>query len=103
MYNSLPYIPVNTAELLVLEKSVGILRNEEGALLSLKGNRKVYDEIIAGTFFIVGINKEGNITSLSEENLKKYQRLFWQIEDYSDDEVSKSYWDKFERTIAEME
>ena len=55
--------------MIILEKNVGILRNEESALLSLKRNRKVNREIIAGTFFIVGIDDKGYISSLDDELL----------------------------------
>lgn len=91
------------AEIIVLDKDAGLLRNKEGALLGLKGNRKVNDEIIAGTFFIVGIDDKGYISSLSDELLEKYKKRFWNIENYTDKEVSKSYWDKFEETINSLE
>ena len=34
------------AEILLIECYIGILRNSEGSLLNLKGNRKVNDEIV---------------------------------------------------------
>ena len=71
--------------------------------LNLKGNRKVNDEIIAGTFFIVGIDDKGYISSLDDELLEKYKKRFWNIENYTDKEVIKSYWNKFEETINLME
>ena len=91
------------AEVIFLEKNAGLLRNSEGALLNLKGNRKVNDEIIAGTFFIVGIDDKGYISSLDDELLEKYKTRFWNIENYTDKEVSKSYWNKFEETINLIE
>ena len=91
------------AELLILEKSIGLIRNEEGALLNLKGNRRIGEEIIAGPFFIVGVDDNGYIISLNDEDVNIYKEKFWGIEDYTDAEVSLSYWDKFERTIDEME
>ena len=60
------------AEIIVIENGIGILRNSEGALLDLKGNRKINGEIIAGTFFVISFDEHGFITSLSEENIKKY-------------------------------
>ena len=49
------------AEILLIESYIGILRNSEGSLLNLKGNRKINDEIIAGTFFVVGFDELGNV------------------------------------------
>ena len=87
----------------MLENDIGILRNEEGSLLNLKGNRYVEDEIIAGTFLVVGIDENGNIISLTDEQCEKYCNKFWDIEFYSDKEVSKSYWDRFENMINSFE
>lgn len=96
------YYIINT-EMLILEDDVGIIKNEESELLNLKGNRKINESILAGTFFVVGIDENKNITSLSNEQLEKYTRRFWEIEEYTDDEVSKSFWDSFEKTIADMD
>ena len=52
---------------MIVEDGVGILRNEEGPLLNLKGNRRIENEIIAGTFIVVGIDKNGNFKSLTDE------------------------------------
>ena len=79
-------------EVIMIEDDVALICNSEGALLNLKGNRKVGNNIIAGTFFIVGV-KDGRIASLSKEKAEKYYKRFEKIEIYSDSEVSASYWD----------
>ena len=79
-------------ELLVIEDGIGILRNEEGPLLNLKGNRRIENEIIAGTFIVVGIDENGNFKSLTDEQLLRYSDRFKEIEEYSDEEVNKAYW-----------
>lgn len=79
-------------EAIMLEKNVALIYNSEGALLGLKGNRKIDNTIIAGTFFVVGV-KGGIIASLTKENQEKYFKRFENIETYSDSEVSASYWD----------
>lgn len=79
-------------EAIMLEKDVALVYNSEGALLNLKGNRKVGKTIIAGTFFVVGV-KNGIIASLTKEKQDKYYKRFEKIEIYSDSEVSASYWD----------
>ena len=38
-------------EFVELEENVVLVRNAEGFLLGLEGNRQIGDEIIAGTFF----------------------------------------------------
>ena len=80
------------AELLIVEDGVGILRNEEGPLLNLKGNRRIKNEIIAGTFIVVGIDENGNFKSLTDEQLSRYSNSFKEIEEYTDEEVNNAYW-----------
>jgi len=80
------------AEIVELEKDVALVKNQEGFLLDLEGNRRVGDEIILGTFFIAGIDDEGNITSLSADKIKKYRKQFWKIEKFTNKEISDAYW-----------
>ena len=80
------------AELLIVEDGVGILRNEEGPLLNLKGNRRIKNEIIAGTFIVVGIDENGNFKSLTDEQLLRYSDRFKETEEYTDEEVNNAYW-----------
>ena len=80
------------AEIVELEKDVVLVKNQEGFLLDLKGNRRVGDEIISGTFFIAGIDDERNITSLPADKIKKYCKQFWEIEKFTNKEISDAYW-----------
>lgn len=63
--------------------------NEEGKVLGLEANRALYNErgdlidIIAGTFFICGVEGDG-FTSLSPELMEKYKARF------ADPEIFKS-------------
>ena len=67
------------------EDPVAIICNEEEKLNGMEYNRAIRDEngevreIIAGPFLIVGLD-EDSFGSLSEDMLKKYQRLFAQPE-----------------------
>ena len=79
------------AELLTVEDGVGILRNEEGSLLNLKGNRRIENEIIAGTFIVVGIDENGNFKSLTDEQVSRYSDRFKEIEEYIDEDVNEAY------------
>ena len=83
---------LSDVEAIMLEKDVALLYNKEGALLGLKGNRKVGETIITGTFFVVGVNN-GKVASLTKEMQEKYYKRFEKIEKYEDKEVSNAYWD----------
>ena len=53
-----------------------IICNDEGKNMGLPLNRVLEDyDIIAGTFFICGLAKE-NFSSLTEQQLQKYQQKF---------------------------
>lgn len=62
---------------------VGLMLNDEGKLLGMEPNRSLKDEdgniydVIAGTFYVVGLDEE-NFGSLSEELIEKYIKKFKQ-------------------------
>jgi len=54
-----------------------VICNEEGKILGLEWNREIGDDIIAGTFFIVGDNPDiGEDRSLTDEQIEKYKERF---------------------------
>ena len=63
------------------EDQVGLLMNEEGKLRGMELNRALRDEngqiydIIAGTFFVVGLG-EDDFCSLTDEQIKTYLNKF---------------------------
>ena len=67
------------------EDPVAIICNEEGKLNGMEYNRAIRDEngevreIIAGPFLIVGLGEE-DFTSLSDDMVQKYKRMFTQPE-----------------------
>ena len=67
------------------EEPVALICNEEGKLLGLPWNRALYDdednlyEIIAGTFFICGIDSS-DFCSLTDEQMETYRKRFAQPE-----------------------
>ena len=79
------------AATLELEQGIHMVYNQEAPLLGLKGNRKVLDKIISGTFLIVATDDKGYITSLTSRQINKYGLKYWDIEEYSDDEISYNY------------
>ena len=65
------------------EEPVALVCNDEGKLLGLPMNRALYDEeeqlydIISGTFFLCGAPPDcDHFTSLTREQVEKYQRKF---------------------------
>lgn len=64
-------------EYINLEDDIDIICNEEGKLRNLEFNRIVENNIIAGTFIIVGVNqKKGATISIPENKIKKYLDMF---------------------------
>ena len=70
----------------LLEPKVVLCCNEEGKINGMKPNRRVGRDIICGPFFLAGIDREGELTSLSEEKLKEYSKLFNEPEQFSGNE-----------------
>jgi len=70
-----------------LDENTAIICNEEGKLMGLEGNRRVGRDIIAGTFFITGMNDEGEFESLTAEQLKVCKERFNEPEEISPEEV----------------
>ena len=66
------------------DPAVVLVCNDEGKLMNLPANRGLRDEngqiydIIAGTFFLCGAPADGDsLTSLSSEQIKRYQKRFY--------------------------
>lgn len=66
--------------------------NDEGKLDCLPLNRKIYDgdgnavDIVAGTFFIVGDDRENcDFCSLTDEQIKKYLAMYDEVENIDAD------------------
>ena len=83
---------VCSAAVLPIEKDVVAIYAYEGVMSGLKGNRKVGNRIIAGTFYVVRI-VDGQLVSLREDEILKYSHRFRKIQEYSDTEVMASWFD----------
>ena len=60
-----------------LSDSAGMICNDEGKLMGLPANRILGNDVIAGTFFVVGIEWDNeNFISLSDEDINKYTKEF---------------------------
>jgi CRISPR/Cas system-associated protein Cas7 (RAMP superfamily) len=95
-----PYIEYMYDTLEVLQHTVGghieciyiaddaiLICNEEGKLLELKPNRRIGNDIIVGTFLIVGAHGSEQFQSLTKEQIERYTKRFMHIEDISQEEV----------------
>ena len=69
--------------------------NEEGKLLGLELNRRVGQDVIAGTFFLANHDLEGNLCSLSQEDLANFQQQFAQPETLTQKDVQNAFGFKF--------
>lgn len=67
-----------------------ILLNDEGKLIGLEGNRYFCNDIIVGVFYICGINENGDLCSLTREQVRKFKILFYNPDVISQKEVEES-------------
>lgn len=77
-------------EIIDIADNVAILCNEEGKLLGLEGNRRLGNDIIVGVFYVVSTDDEGNLCSLTVEQIKHYGNMFFVPEDITQEEISDS-------------
>lgn len=64
--------------------------NEEGKILGLEPNRRYGNDILVGNIIIVGDGEEEFI-SLTEEQIKKYRKMFYEPEQISYEETQKGF------------
>ena len=76
-------------DIIGLDGSVCILLNDEGKLIGLEGNRRIGSDIIVGDFFVCGSDEEGNLTSLSEGELK-YTKFFYEPQEFTKEEIEET-------------
>ena len=82
-------------ELFSLEADVSILCNEEGKIIGLAPNRRLGQDILCGVFYVTGNDDEGNLTSLTDEQLAKYSALFWHPDTFEDGDVDGAVFMQF--------
>ena len=80
---------VGYIEIIGIDDNVCILCNEEGKLINLEPNRRFYDDILCGVFYVVGEDDDGNLTSLSEQAIKHYTEHFAKPETFNEGDVDK--------------
>ena len=72
-------------EFVWLEDNISLLLNEEGKINGLMPNRRFYDDILCGVFYVVVENDDGELISLTPEQQEHYTKLF-----YTPDVIDKS-------------
>ena len=77
-------------EIVPIGKKCSILCHEEGKLIGLPGNRRIGNDIIAGTFYIFGDTPSGGMRSLTDEEFEHWYHVFEEPEYYTDTEVTES-------------
>ena len=77
-------------EVVTLDSDVCLICNDEGKLIGLPGNRRLRDDIIAGTFVIVGDDGDGGLCSLSDDAVRQYTEQFATPELIEPNEVQDS-------------
>ena len=66
---------------------VCLVCNEDGKLMGLEGNRRLGNDIIAGTFFLAGDTRSGDLCSLTQVQLQRFGVLFAKPETFQPGEV----------------
>ena len=74
-------------EIIGIDDNVCILCNEEGKIIGLEPNRRFYNDILCGVFYVVGEDDEGNLTSLPSDMQDKYSKLFWEPENIDPSDI----------------
>ena len=74
-------------DIATLDEQVCILLNDEGKLIGLEGNRRIGNDVIVGDFFVCGSDEEGNLTSLTDEQMETYMALFYEPQEITEEEI----------------
>lgn len=70
-----------------LDEETVLVCNEEGKINNLKANRRVGNDVIAGTFFIARDDGSEYLRSLTDEQIKSYQERFQELKEISQEEL----------------
>ena len=82
------------ASFLRLRDNVGVLYNREASFYRLRGNRRIGKRILAGVFYIVGV-EAGRLVSLSDGQVAQYEMMFYDPEYYTEKEVDEAFFDSW--------
>ena len=74
-----------------LRDNAVLVCNEEGKIKGLEANRRVGNDVIAGTFFIAGDDGSEDLVSLTDEQIKHYTECFQEIEEVTQEEMQNNF------------
>lgn len=77
-------------DIVSLEGGICILLNDEGKLIGLEGNRRIGNDIIVGNFYVCGSNDEGDLVSLTDEEMEKFTDMFYEPEQFTQEEIAET-------------
>ena len=77
-------------EIISLSDEVCILCNEEGKLIGLEPNRRLWSDVLCGVFYVTGQDEEGNLCSLSAKDRDHYKECFAIPESITQEEVDNA-------------
>ena len=77
-------------EIISLSDEVCILCNEEGKLIGLEPNRRLWSDVLCGVFYVTGQDNEGNLCSLSAKDMEHYKEFFAIPESITQDEADNA-------------
>lgn len=77
-------------DIVSLEGGVCVLLNDEGKLIGMEGNRRIGNDIIVGNFYVCGSNDEGDLVSLTDEEMEKYMDMFYEPEQFTQEEIAET-------------
>ncbi len=83
-------------EFVPLSDEVLLVCNEEGKINGMQYNRRIENDIIAGPFFLIGNDEEGECRSLTTEEMKQYMDRFYEPENLLDDEIQRHLHRRFD-------
>ena len=82
-------------EIISLSDEVCILCNEEGKLIGLEPNRRLWSDVLCGVFYVTGQDEEGNLCSLSAKDMEHYKKYFAIPESITKEEADNALFSGF--------
>ena len=82
------------ATILKLSDTAAILYNCEALISEMKGNRKVGSKLLAGVFYVVGL-QDDKLADLSFADMELWSERLWEPERYSEADVKAAFQAEF--------
>jgi hypothetical protein len=83
-------------------KRTYVLYAYDGVFAGFEANRKVCGESICGVFYVVAVNKNGQPTSMTENQMLKYMMKFYKPEYYTSYDVLSNWSDQLLKELDDM-